>query len=172
MGRTARVLLAWGTPAASEVDDLQPVHDDSVALDVQPQRPSAPEQTSDLLVRRFQQFNLVAGEAMSLLQPPVDGHAPAVIVLVDGRWPDDDDVEIAIAVSLSSGERAEDDDTDGMRLDVAAALTELAQDRSASIGQSAHLACRDVLAHEPEQSGRRHVPALDDAQLDQRRQDP
>jgi hypothetical protein len=80
------------------------VHDHSVAPDVQPQWLSAAEQASDLLVRSFQQFNWVAGEAASLLEPSVDGRAPAVVILVDGGWPDDDDVEVAVAVSLSSGE--------------------------------------------------------------------
>jgi hypothetical protein len=71
-----------------------------------PPRPTTAElgkrQTSDLLVRGFEQFNRVVGEAASLLQPLVDGRAPAVVIFVDVRWSDDDDVEIAVAISFSS----------------------------------------------------------------------
>ena len=65
-------------------------------------------------------------------------------------WADNDEVDVALGVGITSGERTEDDDTHRGRLDVSGGIADPAERRLANVSKLHDEACGDVLPIEKE----------------------
>ena len=125
------------------------MNDDTVAHDVSPKRCPARQLVDDFELPYVEHLNPVAGNGASPVPPVLDGGRPLIVVLRDVAWPNDDDVDVALGVSLTSSERPEDDHADWSNAHLLGHGADAFQCDVARTGELDDDPCRHVLAVEP-----------------------
>ena len=104
--------------------------------------------------------------------PPGEGLGPTRIVVINGVWTDDDDVDVALRVVVAGSERPEQRDVHRRRIETPQALTQFIEKRTTQIGEREQGPRREVFAHQLHQNRRGHIAALHDSEFDESRHNP
>ena len=171
MALTGRVRISLGTAALLEVGEGRAKDQDALAGDVRPEWLATGERAGHLLLGDLDHLDSISREPSHTGSPGPDVLPPSHVVLVDRAWPDDDHVDVALAVGLTAGKGTEDDDAGRLALEVIHGRSHLDEYRLTRTRQRRDGPRCDVVGHESEQRRGRSFATLHDTKCDKHRHD-